>query len=400
MSNWKRTLAVIWLGQFISLLTSSIVGYSAVFWISIETKSPEVLAYAVLAGYLPQIILGLFAGVYIDRWSRKRIMILSDLFIAFCTLLLCGLLISGNRDLAYFYILFACRSVGSAFHTPALQASIPLIVPESQLTRISGINQSIQSMCGIIAPMIGATLIAFFEIEYVLLLDVVGAITACISLMFIVIPSPNNINTDNKLWKDIKECFNVIGNTIGLPTLFTGFTLVTFAVMPISVLFPFITIEHFGGSTFQMGLVEMIWGIGTLLGGLILASNRIKINDVIVINIAYVILGIYLTISGVLPNYGFTLFTCLTIIGGVVYAIYNASFIVVIQRNIAAEVLGRVFSIFFSLSTLPSMLGVLASGYLADMFGVTTIFISGGIVIGSIGIAFLFIPSIQKLGRH
>ena len=167
MSNWKRTLAVIWLGQFISLLTSSIVGYSAVFWISIETKSPEVLAYAVLAGYLPQIILGLFAGVYIDRWSRKRIMILSDLFIAFCTLLLCGLLISGNRDLAYFYILFACRSVGSAFHTPALQASIPLIVPESQLTRISGINQSIQSMCGIIAPMIGATLIAFFEIEYV-----------------------------------------------------------------------------------------------------------------------------------------------------------------------------------------------------------------------------------------
>lgn len=400
MSNWKRTLAVIWLGQFISLLTSSIVGYSAVFWISIETKSPEVLAYAVLAGYLPQIILGLFAGVYIDRWSRKRIMILSDLFIAFCTLLLCGLLISGNRDLAYFYILFACRSVGSAFHTPALQASIPLIVPESQLTRISGINQSIQSMCGIIAPMIGATLIAFFEIEYVLLLDVVGAITACISLMFIVIPSPNNINTDNKLWKDIKECFNVIGNTIGLPTLFTGFTLVTFAVMPISVLFPFITIEHFGGSTFQMGLVEMIWGIGTLLGGLILASNRIKINDVIVINIAYVILGIYLTISGVLPNYGFTLFTCLTIIGGVVYAIYNASFIVVIQRNIAAEVLGRVFSIFFSLSTLPSMLGVLASGYLADMFGVTTVFISGGIVIGSIGIAFLFIPSIQKLGRH
>ena len=400
MSNWKRTLAVIWLGQFISLLTSSIVGYSAVFWISIETKSPEVLAYAVLAGYLPQIILGLFAGVYVDRWSRKKIMILSDLFIAFCTLSLCGLLISGNRELAYFYILFACRSVGSAFHTPALQASIPLIVPESQLTRISGINQSIQSMCGIIAPMIGATLIAFFEVEYVLLLDVAGAIIACVSLMFIVIPSPNNIKTENKLWKDIKECFNVIGNTIGLPTLFIGFTLVTFAVMPISVLFPFITIEHFGGSTFQMGLVEMIWGIGTLLGGLILASNRIKINDVIVINIAYVILGIYLAISGVLPVYGFTFFACLTIIGGTVYTIYNASFIVVIQRNIAAEVLGRVFSIFFSLSILPSMLGVLASGYLADMFGVTTVFISGGIVIGSIGIASLFIPSIQKLGRH
>lgn len=400
MSNWKRTLAVIWLGQFISLLTSSIVGYSAIFWISIETKSPEVLAYAVLSGYLPQIILGLFAGVYIDRWNRKRIMILSDMFIAFCTLLLCGLLVSGNRELAYLYILFACRSVGSAFHAPALQASIPLIVPESQLTRTSGINQSIQSICGIIAPMIGATLIAFFNIEYVLLLDVVGAIAACLSLVFIVIPSPSCVNTENKLWRDIKECFSVIRATIGLTTMFVGFTLVTFVVMPIAVLFPFITIDHFGGNTFQMGLIEMIWGIGALLGGLILASNRIKTNSVIAINIAYIILGIYLVLSGVLPVYGFMVFACLTIIGGVAYAIYNALFIVVIQRNIASEVLGRVFSLFFSLSMLPSMLGILASGYLASKFGVTAVFISGGIAIVSIGITFLFIPSIRRLGRH
>ena len=83
------------------------------------------MAYAVLAGYLPQIILGVFAGVYIDRWNRKRIMIFSDLFIASCTLCLCGLLIAGNRELVYLYILFACRSIGSAFHAPALQSSIP-----------------------------------------------------------------------------------------------------------------------------------------------------------------------------------------------------------------------------------------------------------------------------------
>ncbi len=400
MSNWKKTLAIIWLGQFISLLTSSIVGYSAIFWISIETKSPEVLAYAVLAGTLPQIILGLFAGVYIDRWNRKRIMILSDLFIASCTLLLCGLLLSGNRDWGYLYILFACRSIGSAFHAPALQASIPLIVPESNLVRVSGINQSIQSTCGVIAPMIGAALIAFVQIEYVLLLDVAGAIVACLSLAFISIPSPSRKNTENKLWQDMRECFVAIRSTIGLPTLFIGFTLVTFVVMPIAVLFPFITIDHFGGNTFQMGLIEMIWGIGALIGGLILASNQIKINDVIIINIAYIILGIYMVMSGMLPVHGFTWFACLTIIGGISYAIYNTLFIAVIQRNIAAEVLGRVFSVFFSLSTFPSVIGILASGYLASEFGVATVFVFGGIGIGIIGIATLFIPSIWRLGRY
>lgn len=397
MSNWKRKLAIIWLGQFISLLTSSIVGYSAIFWISIETKSPEVLAYAVLAGSLPQIILGLFVGVYVDRWNRKRIMILSDLFIAFCTLLLCGLLIYGKWELSYLYILFACRSLGSAFHSPALQASIPLIVPETELTRVSGINQSIQSLCGIIAPMIGATLIAFFQIEYVLLLDVAGAIIACLSLLLIAIPSHNRVNRQNNLWRDIAEGFMIIRSTVGLSTLFIGFTLVTFVIMPIAVLFPFITIDHFGGNTFHMGLIEMIWGIGALLGGLVLAFKRIKISDVVVINIAYIILGLYLVLSGLLNIDGFTWFACLSIIGGVAYAIYNAMFIAVIQCNIAAEIAGRVFSIFFSLSAIPSVAGILISSFLAGEFGVTKVFLFGGIAIVSIGIVTLLTPSINKL---
>ena len=169
--------------------------------------------------------------------------------------------------------------------------------------------------------------------------------------------------------------------------------------MPVSVLFPFITIDHFCGNAFQMGLIEMIWGIGSLLGGLILASKQIKINDIIVINLTYIVLGIYLILSGILPVQGFIWFAYLTLFGGIAYAVYNSLFIVVIQRNITAEILGRVFSVFFSLSTLPSVIGILASGYLASEFGVTMVFMFGGIVIGTIGTAALFIPSIRKLGK-
>src|SRR5690606_13062318 len=121
MKTWKKTFLLIWIGQFISLLTSSTVTYSAVFWLSIETKSPEVLAYAVLSGYLPQAVLGLFIGAYIDRWDRKTIMIVSDLFIAFCTFGLIMLFMSGNVVHNYLYVLFAFRSIGTAFYTPAMQ---------------------------------------------------------------------------------------------------------------------------------------------------------------------------------------------------------------------------------------------------------------------------------------
>ncbi len=398
MRNWKRTIAFIGAIQFISLLTSSIVGYSIIYWLSIETKSPEVLAFAILAGHLPQAVLGLFIGVYIDRWNRKRIMILSDLFIALCTLLLCGLLISGSMELAYFYILFACRSIGSAFHAPALQASIPLLVPESELSRIAGINQSIQSTCVIIAPVIGAALIGFWRIEYILLLDVAGAIIAASSLLFIFIPSPKR-GEKAKLKEEIKECFIAIHSKDGLSSLFTCFTLVVFITMPVAVLVPFITINHFGGNSLQIGLIEMLWGIGALGGGFIVATKRFRLNDVILINATYILLGLYLVVSGFLPVNGFLIFAGLTIIGGIAYTIYNALFIAIIQRNIKPDVLGRVFSMFFSLTLLPSMVGIAASGFLAENIGITNTFVLGGFIIISIGVFALFIPSTRRLGK-
>lgn len=399
MRNWKKTIALIWVSQFISLLTSSIVGYAIIYWLSIETKSPEVLAYAILAGHLPQAVLGLFIGVYIDRWNRKQIMILSDLFIALCTLLLFALLMLGSMELVFFYVLFACRSIGSAFHAPALQASIPLLVPESELSRIAGINQSIQSTCGIIAPVIGATLIGFWNIEYVLLLDVIGAIIAASSLLFIIIPSPQKAKKA-KLIEEIKECFIAIRSENGLPTLFGCFTLVTFITMPVAVLVPFITISHFGGGSLQIGLVEMLWGIGALSGGFMVASKRLKINDVILINCTYILLGLYLIISGFLPVSGFIVFAVLTIIGGIAYTIYNALFVAIIQRNINPDVLGRVFSVFFSLTLLPSMIGIATSGFLAETLGITKTFVLGGLIIISIGIFALLIPSTRKLGKN
>ena len=88
MNNWKKVFAIIWTGQFFSILTSSLVNFAIILWLTFETKSAETLAFATIAAMLPQGILGMFSGVFIDRWSRKKIMILSDSFIAFCTLIL------------------------------------------------------------------------------------------------------------------------------------------------------------------------------------------------------------------------------------------------------------------------------------------------------------------------
>ena len=108
---------------------------------------------------------------------------------AFCTLCLFIVITKGYKDLSFFYLLTACRSIGSTFHAPALQASIPLLVPKHHLVRVSGLYHSIQSFSEVIAPVVGASLVVWLPIQYILLIDVIGAVAACLTLLCVQIPS-------------------------------------------------------------------------------------------------------------------------------------------------------------------------------------------------------------------
>ena len=125
MENWKKTFAVIWSGQLASILSSSVVAFAIIFWVSLETGSAQVLALAAIAGMLPQSLLGPLVGVYVDRWDRKWTMILADSFIALCTLLLAVLFWLGVARMWHIYVLLACRSIGSAFHLSLIHISEP-----------------------------------------------------------------------------------------------------------------------------------------------------------------------------------------------------------------------------------------------------------------------------------
>lgn len=399
MNNWKRVFAIIWTGQFFSILTSSIVNFAIILWLSFETKSAEVLAFAAIAAMLPQSVLGLFAGIYIDRWKRKRVMIMADSFIAFCTLILAVLFYLDVAKIGHIYILLALRSVGSAFHMPAMQASVPLLAPKSELIRIAGINQIIQSACNIAGPALAALFISFMEMTNILLLDVIGAALACTSLLFVKIPDPDNTERTQKvhLLKEAKEALTEVRAQSGLSWLFVLSIIATFFIMPVSVLFPLMTLDHYSGNAFQISLVEAAWGIGALLGGAFLGMKKFKLNEISLINWMYILLGLTFGLSGILPVSGYPLFVGLTAIGGISGSLYMASFTTVVQTRINPVVMGRVFSFYMSVNLLPSMIGLLSTGFLADNIGIGNTFIIGGALVGIIGVVSFFIPSIGKL---
>ena len=399
MDNWKRVFAIIWTGQFLSILTSSIVNFAIVLWLSLETGSAEVLAFATMAALLPQSVLGLFTGIFIDRWKRKRVMILADSFIAFCTLILAVLFYFDLAKISHIYVLLALRSVGSAFHMPAMQASVPLLAPKSELMRIAGINQVIQSVCNIAGPALAGLFITMMKMTNILLLDVAGAAFACLSLCFVFIPDPSHEerNSELHLWREAKEAIMEVRNQYGLSWLFLLSILATFVIMPVSVLFPLMTLNHFAGNAFQVSLVEVSWGGGALLAGALLGLKKYRWNEILLINGMYIALGLTFLFSGLLPVSGFIWFAVLTALGGVCGSLYFATFTTVIQSRIDPGVMGRVFSFYMSFSMLPSMIGLLSTGFLADSIGLGNTFIISGGFLCLIGIISFFIPSLISL---
>ena len=399
MDNWKRVFAIIWTGQFLSILTSSIVNFAIVLWLSLETGSAEVLAFATMAALLPQSVLGLFTGIFIDRWKRKRVMIMADSFIAFCTLILAVLFYFDLAKISHIYVLLALRPVGSAFHMPAMQASVPLLAPKSELMRIAGINQVIQSVCNIAGPALAGLFITMMKMTNILLLDVAGAAFACLSLCFVFIPDPSHEerNSELHLWREAKEAIMEVRNQYGLSWLFLLSILATFVIMPVSVLFPLMTLNHFAGNAFQVSLVEVSWGGGALLAGALLGLKKYRWNEILLINGMYIALGLTFLFSGLLPVSGFIWFAVLTALGGVCGSLYFATFTTVIQSRIDPGVMGRVFSFYMSFSMLPSMIGLLSTGFLADSIGLGNTFIISGGFLCLIGIISFFIPSLISL---
>lgn len=401
MNNWKKKFIIIWSGQLFSILSSSIAQFAIVLWISLETGSAEVLSLATIAALLPQVILGPFAGVFVDRWSRKWTMILADSFVALCSAVIALLFYLDVIEIWQIYLLLMLRSIGSAFHAPAMKSSIPLLAPEKELTRIASINQTIQALCNICGPVLGAALIVSTNMSVVMLLDVVGAAIACTSLLFVFIPNPEKTETEttNNVLRDMKDGFIAIRSNQGLKWVMVTEILITFFIMPVVALIPLMTLKNFSGTAYQVSLIELLFGSGALVGGILLGVWNPRVRKVVMINLSYVIVGVSIFITGMLPPSAFIIYAIMAVVQGISMPFYSGPFTALLQTQIEVSFLGRVFSLFDSISLLPSLLGLLATGFIADAIGIANVFVICGIAIVMTGILAFFIPSIMNLER-
>ena len=195
--DWKKKFYLIWTGQAFSIISSSAVSFALTTWLTLEYQSAEVLLTSALAWLLPSAILSPFAGVYVDRWNKKWTMMISDGLVSVFTIIMAIFLMQGGDQLMAIYILMALRSMASAFHGPSMQASMPLLAPQSEFMRIESENQMIQGVSSIAGPALGGALLVLLPISQILFLDVLGAAIAISCLFFVKFPKEEKQKSRN-----------------------------------------------------------------------------------------------------------------------------------------------------------------------------------------------------------
>jgi|SRR5690554_1098473 len=397
--KWKRDFFTIWSGQAISLITSAILQMAIIFYLTEQTGSALVLSIASMAGFLPYAVLGPLIGVLVDRYDRKMIMIGADLIIAGAGAVLALVAMYMELPVWMVMVVLFIRSVGTAFHTPALNAVIPLLVPETQLTRCAGYSQSMQSISYILSPAVAALLYSAWELNMIIAIDVLGAVIACFTVALVRIPqlSDEQQSLERNFLKELKDGFAVLKKHRGLFALLLVGTMYTCVYMPINALYPLISMEYFGGTPFHVSITEIAFASGMLAGGLVLGLLGGFKRRVILITASFVMMGASLTVSGLLPPSGFVAFVICCVIMGLSVPFYSGVQTALFQERVAPEYLGRVFSLTGSVMSLAMPIGLIFSGLFADIIGVNYWFFISGLLILGISVICPLIPSIRKL---
>ncbi|HTO15413.1 MAG TPA: macrolide efflux MFS transporter Mef(A) [Edaphocola sp.] len=397
--NWKQKFFAIYAGQAVSLITSAILQMAIIFYITEKTGSAMVLSIASLIGFLPYAVLGPAIGVLVDRYNRKTIMIIADLIIAIAGAVLAFIALYMEISIWMIMVVLFIRSVGTAFHSPALSAVTPLLVPEDQLTKCAGYSQSLQSISYIISPAAAAFLYSIWELNAIIAIDVFGAIVAIIALALIEIPKLDVEKQELSLSfiKEMKDGFYILKENKGLFALLLIGTLYMLVYMPINALYPLISMEHFKGTPVHVSITEIAYASSMLIGGMLLGLFGSYKKRIILITASIFMMGASLTISGLLPPSGFVVFALCCAIMGLSVPFYSGVQTALFQERIKPEYLGRVFSLTGSIMSLAMPVGLILSGLFADRIGVSNWFLISGILIIGIAITCPFISVIRSL---
>ncbi|NLM07639.1 MAG: MFS transporter [Clostridiales Family XIII bacterium] len=398
--NWIKNTILFLSSQTISIFGSFLVQYAILWYITLTSRSGIMMTIYIISTLVPVLFVSPFAGVWADRFDRKKLIMLSDSFIAFVTLILAILFYTGHGTLWILIIAAAFRSLGGAVQMPVVGAFLPQIVPSEKLMRVNGINSSIQSLVMLGSPMLSGALLSFASIEAIFFIDVCTALTAVGFLgLFLKIPPREKTGEEEKInyFRDLKEGFRYIGSQRYLRDFFILLAILYFLIAPVSFLTPLQVTRSFGAHVWRLTAIELIFSVGMMLGGILIASWTGFKNKIHTIILGFLVFALSTVGLGVVFNFWIYLsFMCLA---GVAMSLFSTPATVLLQQRVDESYIGRVFGVMTMISGMMTPLGMLFFGPLGDVIPIEWILIATGLLMVIEGFILLGNKALLEAGK-
>lgn len=388
---WKRIFITIYTGQAFSLLGSAAVQFAIIWWLTAYTESAIALTAATIVSFLPNMLLGPFAGVWIDRYNRRTVMIAADGLVALSSVALgIAFWIYGTPPIWFVFMILFIRGVGNTFHSPAMQAAIPMFVPTDILTKAGGWGNLITSVSTMLGPALGAGMMAIFPIAPIMLIDIIGALLAILCLLTISLPDVSENGSRVNLLSDMKQGFLAMKENKPLMAAFIPVIFASMLYMPLASLFPLLVRIHYMGSAGHNAVVEFIFSAGLLVSSLVMGLWGGLKKRFFMLSMSICILGFAAFFSGILPSEGFFGFVACCFIMGASGTFFNVPLMAHIQETIAPQMMGKVFSMLTTAMTIATPCGLILAGPISEAIGVRFWFAGSGILMAAIGMICFF----------
>ncbi len=363
-----KSFLLLWSSQAVSSLGTAMTEYALIVWVYRQEGTALSITLLTLCSFAPTILFRFAAGAIADRWDKKRIMLAADLFAACGSFSVCLLYTFSVLRVWHLYLINILLSFMNAFQEPAAFVATSLLVPKEQYARVSGLQGFSGAAVSILAPALGAGLLAFGGLKVVLICDLCSFFAAFIVLLlFIRIPKIESTEKQQgePFRKTCAEGFRFLRSHTALLHLILFMTCVNFLAKMSNdgLLSPFV-LARTGDKQQVLGAVQSFAALGVMAGSLIVTwmkpvKNRLKL---IGISTALVFSGnIFQSLSG------YPAVWCAAAFGSyAMAAVMNAHMSVFMREQIPLELQGRVFSAESTMKNCAIPLGLFLGGALAD----------------------------------
>lgn len=363
-------LIVIWLGQIVSVLASTMSHFALSIWMYQQTESATAMGLMQVFFITPFLAISPFAGVMVDRYNRKLMMMLSDFTAILATGLVFILYVTGRLEFWHLYIAAALNGIGNTFQWPAYSAAIGTMIPKEQLGRANGMMSLMEAGPGVVAPLLAGALLPVIGLTGILAIDVATFFLAVGALAAVHIPQPKRSEegrqAQGSVWKEAGFGFRYIFTRPSLLGLqFTFFFGNLFHGIAMSVFAPMV-LARTGQDSLIFGTVQTAGAIGAVTGGLVMTAwggFKRRIHGILA---GWIYSGLFgVSILGL--KYGLPVWLFGMVLGGpLVGMLINASNQAIWQSKVPPDLQGRVFSARRLIAWFTQPISPIIGGVMAD----------------------------------